>query len=319
MFKINTSEPFDGLFPFLAPDADSGDGVSADNPDDLNDDDDIDLRDVFGTEGPDNDDDDPDDQNEEDEDENQAEEKDEEPGKEPGKEPEPKTVTMTQAELDAKIEARLQRDRAKREREAADAARFEAEIKRQNDEEADYLGKFYNRKVQTFINMGFTEEDATAEADFETRREQRLLQLDRRDRAREQESRLTQNMMAYQAEKAAFTAKFPLAAKYADEIESVGKGGSIPGLTFETAMNYVLGQKVASGELLKNVRAGERQKTLAKEQQGKKVRVEGGSQPGDTSSQINLSPQERKLAKAFGLTPKEWANEKQKQQKRGRK
>jgi hypothetical protein len=97
--------------------------------------------------------------------------------------------------------------------------------------------------------------------------------------------------------------KNPLIAKYINEIDQFSQNGKT-GVTFEVAANYILGSKVASGELINSIKTTTEQKTLKNVGQRSKIAVEKG---GSTKADPALSKQEMRLAAALGVSPKAWA------------
>jgi hypothetical protein len=289
-------------FPMLADGPASGGGfVDESEDDDLkNADDGDDDEDLEGLLAPDDDDD-------EDEGDDQGDEEQETPGddkKNPEKQGE-NVITLTQEQLDEIIEKRLARDR--RVREEQETARVEQ--KRQEEQLRQQLSVRFNAKVKQLTDMGFDEESAKAAAEEDVQNHLRILRLEKElDDSKKRDANVS-FMVKYNQEKNDLLSKNPLAAKYVKEIDAFSQNGTL--VDFETAMNYVLGKKVSEGVLLKDIKAATEQKTLANINKRQKAKVEGGSQPGE-SKQVDLSPQERRLAKNLGLTPKEWAESKQK-------
>lgn len=89
------------------------------------------------------------------------------------------------------------------------------------------------------------------------------------------------------------------------EIDAFTQNGRV--LSFEDGMKYVLGEKLASGELIQNVQAGAEKKAQKNIQQRGKAspqnRKSGSTKPDDLAGAITR--QQMKLASAFGLTDKE--------------
>ena len=90
-------------------------------------------------------------------------------------------------------------------------------------------------------------------------------------------------------------------------------------LPFEVAMFQILGQKYATGEVQKAMKAGIEQKVLRDVQKGRRHAVESASQPGGGREGSNaLDSQERAMARLLGVTAKEYADEKARLAKRRR-
>lgn len=123
------------------------------------------------------------------------------------------------------------------------------------------------------------------------------------------QQRMTQQMQSYNNEKMRYMDN-PLVKKYEAEIDAIAKGGQQLG--FEAAMNYVLGQKTVSGEILKSIQENPLKKTTKKP----KVAPEGAGAGGVPSKAI---PKElRQIAAALGVDVKEAAEEYYKEQKQKR-
>jgi len=296
--------------PMLAPDTGSA-GSPGSFADESEDDDpaEADDDDVKGLLAPDNDEED--EPEEEETPEEDTAKPDQEKKADPAEEEDAKPkVTLTQEELDRIITERLARDRRVRAEE--EAAR--AEQKSREDQYHRQVQARYDAKVKRFTDLGFDEEVAKAAAYEEVEKEVRLAQLESELAERKKQDAKITGMIQYNQQKNEVLAKIPLAAKYIKEIDAFAQSGAV--LDFETAASYVIGQKVASGELLNDIRTAAEQKTLANIGKRAKTKVEGGSLPGDTSRQVTLSPQERKLCRNLGLTEKEWIESKQKTSKK---
>lgn len=122
-----------------------------------------------------------------------------------------------------------------------------------------------------------------------------------------QQNTMTRNMAAYQNEKARFKGN-PLVMSYEREIDEVSRGGQVLG--FEAAMNYVLGQKAVSGDLLNKVKTSSQAKAL--QNAGRKPKMSPVS-AGSGGAQSKSVPKELAyLAKQFGSDPKDIARQYQK-------
>lgn len=113
--------------------------------------------------------------------------------------------------------------------------------------------------------------------------------------------------LAYQREKAPHLGN-PLVKQYEAEIDAFAGNGTVTGLTFADAAAYILGQKVASGELLKGVQQAAEQKTLAQVHKRGRAAPINTAQAGAQADALNAT--ERALAKKLGVDPKDWATEK---------
>ena len=102
----------------------------------------------------------------------------------------------------------------------------------------------------------------------------------------------------------------PLIRKYEAEIDAFSQYGRE--CSFETAVNYVLGQKVRSGELINAIKSGAVSKTLADLKKQDKVKVEQGSYGGKSAAEEGLDPFTKNMAARFGIPAKEVKAEKAK-------
>lgn len=157
--------------------------------------------------------------------------------------------------------------------------------------------------------LGISEQEARAivERDIEltaikTEREQENMQ-------KQDESAIMQQVK-YLQDKSAHMQKPKLARILKDceaEIDAFTKNGSI--LSFEDGMKYVLGQKLASGELMDKVQAGAEQKTLRNiERRGKAAPQNKNT--GGNAAKVTLSKEERIIAANLGVSEKDYAVEK---------
>lgn len=122
-----------------------------------------------------------------------------------------------------------------------------------------------------------------------------------------QQNAMTRNMAAYQNDKARYKSN-PLVMSYEQEIDGVSRGGSVLG--FEAAMNYVLGQKAVSGELLQKVKSSTQAKAL--QNAGKKPKVSPVSAGAGGAQGKSIPKELAYLAKQFGSDPKDIARQYQK-------
>lgn len=147
----------------------------------------------------------------------------------------------------------------------------------------------------------------------------RLIQQEEElNRYREQEEYLqqerenTHRVMSYIMTKQRY-ANDPYVRKYEKEIDAFAQNGIA--LDFEPAMNYILGEKIRSGELLQAIQNGTEKKTLANTAKRSKVAPVKGSVGGKTND-VTLSAAEKRVAASLGLSPKEYAAEKARMNKR---
>jgi len=253
----------------------------------------------------------------------EAGEEDVKPDVDKKKEPDQKPAEKmyTKAELQAEID-RVLADRLARERAKLDADK-QAE-KRQAQAEAEaktYWSEMQADQEKYFVNLGFDEAEAKKLAIKEVKREQRIARLEQQNAHLAQQVEVTGKSTGYERQKQAVLngnpQLVPYANMYAADIDAFSQNGAV--VDFETAMNFIIGQKFASGELLKKVKTTAEQKTLANVNGRKKLNVEGANLPGSKTEQVILSPFQKKLAAGLGLSEKDYASGiVQKTKKRGR-
>lgn len=244
----------------------------------------------------------------------QVEEPEEEPEEEPVEEPEPEPEEAppangkfyTQAEIDAIISSRLQREREK-------YAGLESTVEKvKNLEKAagmtfdEILDQVKAYKVQAYVDEGMSEEAAQRLIEMEMKHESLEERLKRSEAYIQNRARSDQYFIGKQA----VINSNPLYRKFEREIDEFAQYGNV--LSFDDAAKYVIGDKVARGELLDDIRKGAEAKALAK----KGANIESGSQPGGRTRQPRLSYEERQLARGLGLTDEEWLDGKRKMKKR---
>jgi hypothetical protein len=96
--------------------------------------------------------------------------------------------------------------------------------------------------------------------------------------------------------------KNPLVAKYIKEIDAFAQNG-MAGVDFMVAAKYVLGEKIASGELLDTVTSAVEQKTLKNVGKRQKIGVEKDSQPG-ASTKPKLTAEQKRICRNLGISEK---------------
>lgn len=114
----------------------------------------------------------------------------------------------------------------------------------------------------------------------------------------------------YLRDKTGFMAKPKLARilkNYEAEIDQFTQNGKV--LTFEDGMKYVLGTKLATGELLNKVQAGAEQKAVRSMDKKRKAAPQSKS-AGAKSETVSLTKEERQIAANLGISAKEYAAEK---------
>lgn len=158
------------------------------------------------------------------------------------------------------------------------------------------------RVVQKAEELGIPEEDA----ERILKSEEKMEEAERRMAAYEQQLQAFQSVVLYGQEKSKYLSN-PLVKKYEREIDNFARGGLECG--FVPAMNYVLGQKVLSGEITKQMQNAAEQKTLANISKRSKIAVEKATGAAPDKSSY-LTPQEKQIAARLGLSYKEYAEEK---------
>ncbi|GAB7387359.1 hypothetical protein BSNK01_11950 [Bacillaceae bacterium] len=279
-----------------------------DTDEDAESEEDVDFSAIFG------DDEDEDDEEEDNEEEQEEQEENDENAEESGTEQEEEpqdlprtteTVPQFTPEQQAYIN-RIVQERLSRDRKTQAVRRLEQETGMDIDEIVEYVRK---NKIQAYAEEhGLTEEEARDIIE----KEERLRELEERTRYYEQQQQEQQRMWAYQQQKQRFLHD-PLVRKYEKEIDAFSQYGRL--VDFEPAMNFILGEKLRSGELLQEIRRGAEQKTLASVQKRSKVTPQSASVSGK-SAIPELTAQEKRLAKALGISPKEYAMQKKALKKR---
>jgi len=215
------------------------------------------------------------------------------------KTPGPKMVTMTQEELDRIISDRLERDRRVRE-----------DQERQRQQQAQQQQQFtqwYNNELaaQTKFyadNLGLDDETAAILAKKDVDNQVRIMQAEQASKQSQESWQTQQKITKYQQDKIEAVSKNPLVAKYIKEIDAFAQNG-IAGVDFMVATKYVLGEKIASGELLDTVTSAVEQKTLKNVGKRQKIGVEKDSQPG-ASTAPKLTPEQRRICRNLGISEK---------------
>ncbi len=191
----------------------------------------------------------------------------------------------------------------------------EAEAKRREEEHRQWVEARTKEKAQLLMDrLAYDEETARALAAEEVEKELRIAQLEHEAQERRRAEEATARMYRYGQARADAIAKNPLAAKYAEEVDAVSQHGTVA--DWNTAFYYVLGQKVASGELTKDMRSAAEQRTLANVNKRRRTRVEKDSQPGPQKVDAELTKEERMIAAALGVKPSDYAAHRPKPKKR---
>lgn len=300
--KINLQLFNDGLI---------GDGVEDDNPaekDEVNDipetedGDDTDLESLFA-----------DDEDDEDaQDEEPAEEAEEEPQEEPEKSDgdKPDERLFTQAELENIVSSRLRREKEKYEGLDSTVQAVRQLEKAAGMKVSDILEQVKGNRVQAYVDEGMDEDKAQRQV------EQELHFEELQERVQRSESYI-ENMnktIEYERQKNALVNTNPLYKKYADEIDNFAGYGT-RGISFEDAAKYIIGDKLFRGNLADDIRKGAENRVLAGKRD--KAKIESGSQAGGKAPKA-LSALEKRAAREFGISDKEWLDSKQQLSKKKR-
>jgi hypothetical protein len=215
------------------------------------------------------------------------------------KTPGPKMVTMTQEELDRIISERLERDRRVREdqeRQRQQQAQQQQQFTQWYNNELAAQTKFYADK------LGLDDDTAAIMAKRDVDSQVRILQAEQVSKQSQESWQAQQKIAKYQQDKMEQVSKNPLVAKYIKEIDTFAQNG-MAGVDFMVAAKYVLGEKIASGELLDTVTSAVEQKTLKNIGKRQKLAVEKDSQPG-ASTTPRLTPEQRRICKNLGISEK---------------
>lgn len=169
------------------------------------------------------------------------------------------------------------------------------------------LNEYAERQQEEEEVKKYAEENMVDEE--EARRQVRLLRENQRYKQEfpqvQSQLQYTQAMLQYINDKAR-DINNPYVRKYEKEIDAFAENGRL--CSFESAKNYVLGQKLLSGELLEAIKSGTVNKTLADIQKQGKVKVQGGSQSGRSSTEMaagEVDPFQKQIAMAMGVPLKE--------------
>lgn len=228
--------------------------------------------------------------------EEETEEEEEEPPKSENK-------LFTQEDIDRIIGERLARERRIQEERAIQ----EAEAKKQEQEMNRWWGNRQQEQIKRWTDLGYEEEVAVNLAREDVAREYRLWQAEERLRQYEVQQQQRSKTTQYMTDRNEYIAKNPLAAKYIQEIDDFAQNGSV--LDFQTAMKFVLGDKLIAGDLLDSIKTTTEQKTLANVSKRSKMSVEKGGSAA-TAGTGNLNKSELAMAKRLGISPKEYAKNK---------
>ena len=242
-------------------------------------------------------------ENDDSEEDTNPEEVEEETKEEEEEPPKSETKLFTQEDIDRIIGERLARERRIQEERAIQ----EADARKQEQEMNRWWGNRQQEQIKRWTDLGYEEEVAVNLAREDVAREYRLWQAEERLRQYEVQQQQGSKTTQYMTDRNEYIAKNPLAAKYIQEIDDFAQNGLV--LDFQTAMKFVLGDKLIAGDLLDSIKTTTEQKTLANVSKRSKMSVEkGGSAATAGASSLNKS--ELAMAKRLGISPKDYAKNK---------
>jgi hypothetical protein len=242
-------------------------------------------------------------ENDDSEEDTNPEEVEEETKEEEEEPPKSETKLFTQEDIDRIIGERLARERRIQEERAIQ----EADARKQEQEMNRWWGNRQQELIKRWTDLGYEEEVAVNLAREDVAREYRLWQAEERLRQYEVQQQQGSKTTQYMTDRNEYIAKNPLAAKYIQEIDDFAQNGSV--LDFQTAMKFVLGDKLIAGDLLDSIKTTTEQKTLANVSKRSKMSVEKGGSAA-TAGAGSLNKSELAMAKRLGISPKEYAKNK---------
>ena len=242
-------------------------------------------------------------ENDDSEEDTNPEEVEEETKEEEEEPPKSETKLFTQEDIDRIIGERLARERRIQEERAIQ----EAEARKQEQEMNRWWGNRQQEQIKRWTDLGYEEEVAVNLAREDVAREYRLWQAEERLRQYEVQQQQGSKTTQYMTDRNEYIAKNPLAAKYIQEIDDFAQNGAV--LDFQTAMRFVLGDKLIAGDLLDSIKTTTEQKTLANVSKRSKMSVEKGGSAA-TAGAGSLNKSELAMAKRLGISPKEYAKNK---------
>ena len=275
--------------PYLMPDTGVTDGDDGTVDDDLDEIDPDELKNLL--------------ENDDSEEDTNPEEVEEETKEEEEEPPKSETKLFTQEDIDRIIGERLARERRIQE----ERAMQEAEARKQEQEMNRWWETRQQEQIKRWTDLGYEEEVAVNLAREDVAREYRLWQAEERLRQYEVQQQQGSKTTQYMTDRNEYIAKNPLAAKYIQEIDDFAQNGAV--LDFQTAMRFVLGDKLIAGDLLDSIKTTTEQKTLANVSKRSKMSVEKGGSAA-TAGAGSLNKSELAMAKRLGISPKEYAKNK---------
>ena len=166
-----------------------------------------------------------------------------------------------------------------------------------------------NMVIAKADELGCSEEDARKIVEKDIQLADIQLEREQESSQKDEESGVMQQVK-YMQDKVANMQKPKLAKflkQFEKEIDDFSQNGKI--LDYETAMNFVLGQKLLSGDLLNKMQNGAEQKAL-RDSEVKKKKTPPASNNGENAATVVMSKAEREFIAAMGLDEKEVAKEK---------
>ena len=242
-------------------------------------------------------------ENDDSEEDTNPEEVEEETKEEEEEPPKSETKLFTQEDIDRIIGERLARERRIQEERAIQ----EADARKQEQEMNRWWGNRQQEQIKRWTDLGYEEEVAVNLAREDVAREYRLWQAEERLRQYEVQQQQGSKTTQYMTDRNEYIAKNPLAAKYIQEIDDFAQNGLV--LDFQTAMKFVLGDKLIAGDLLDSIKTTTEQKTLANVSKRSKMSVEKGGSAA-TAGAGSLNKSEIAMAKRLGISPKDYAKNK---------
>ena len=242
-------------------------------------------------------------ENDDSEEDTNPEEVEEETKEEEEEPPKSETKLFTQEDIDRIIGERLARERRIQEERAIQ----EADARKQEQEMNRWWGNRQQEQIKRWTDLGYEEEVAVNLAREDVAREYRLWQAEERLRQYEVQQQQGSKTTQYMTDRNEYIAKNPLAAKYIQEIDDFAQNGLV--LDFQTAMKFVLGDKLIAGDLLDSIKTTTEQKTLANVSKRSKMSVEKGGSAA-TAGAGSLNKSELAMAKRLGISPKDYAKNK---------
>lgn len=208
---------------------------------------------------------------------------------------------FTQADVERIIEQRLGRDRK-----AKTVRELEAILGKPLEE---FIDDVRRQKIEEIADRyGLSEEEARQFIEQQAQ----LREFQQRQKELEEQQKIIQAKLQYVEDKRRAMSdprRAQLIRQFEAEIDQIAEQFNVP---FDVAARYVIGDKMLSGDLTGRLEEAAKQRVL-RSKDNAAAPVSGRS--GGASGPV-LTPAERALAKALGLSAQEWAEEKAKMQRR---